>query len=125
MSRSIKGRQGDVIEAMMRLGVPALVRVGGLPADVASTAMREAIHAFCIEFGGDQFYMPRDVDYPLLARDREIFDLFDGTNTPELGRAFRLSERQVRFILHAEGERRARASAKQQTPELPGLEVPP
>lgn len=123
MTRRINGRQGDVIEAMMRLGVPALVRVAGVPDDVARTAMREAIHAFCIEWGGDTFYMPRDVDYPLLARDREIFDLFDGTNTAELGRAFRLSERQVRYILKVEGERRARA--KHHTPELPGLEAHP
>lgn len=125
MSRSIKGRQGDVIEAMLRLGVPSLVRVAGLPEGVASAAMREAIHAFCVEWGGSDFYMPRDVHYPLLARDREVFDLFDGKNTRELAHAFRLTERQITAILNAERARRTLASAKHHTPELPGLEVPP
>jgi Mor family transcriptional regulator len=119
MSRRINGRQGDVIEALMRLGVPVLVRAGGLPEATACIAMREAIHAFCIEWGGDHFYMPRDVDYPLLARDSEVFDLFDGTNTAELGRAFRLSIRQIRCILNAEGQRRRKARPAPQDQEVP------
>ncbi len=91
--------------------------VGMKPEDAYDTA-RAVIHRLGKEFGGDQFYLARDMAFPLQERDMEIFRRFNGTNYDHLAREFGLSVMRVRQIVEFV---RAAEVAKRQS-ELPGLE---
>ena len=50
--------------------------------------------------GGQDLYIPKRESLERSGRDREIRARFDGGNYRALARQFRLSERQIRTIIH-------------------------
>lgn len=119
MSRRGRTRTAEIIDILLRVSVERLCQDANLAEDAARVIMREALHSVCEKYGGDSFYFPRDIDFPLEARDREIWDKFNGANTRELAREFRLTERQVRYIVKL---MRKRATELNQL-EIPGLDA--
>lgn len=63
------------------------------------------------EHGGGAFYLARNTDYEMEARDRAMWEAFNGNNYFELVKRFELSEVRVREIIE---EQRAADRARRQ-----------
>lgn len=106
------------VQLMTDFLVEDLVQHAGMKHEDAYDCARAVVHRLGKEFGGDQFYLARDMAFPLQERDMEIFRRFRGNNYEELAREFNLSVMRVRQIVEFV---RAAEVAKRQN-ELPGLE---
>lgn len=73
-----------------------------MPSDLFHDLVRllpaEALAELQAKHGGHRHYLPRGRRAARVDRNRQIRDLFKGSNFAELARAFDLSERQVRRI---------------------------
>lgn len=81
--------------------------------------MRQIASRVCDEFGGLRIHIQQELEFDgLTARDRAIWEAYDGTNKAELALRFDLSERMVEYVIaHC-----YRMTRRLQQPELPGLQ---
>lgn len=112
------GREiSDLVARLVELGSAAMTSLG-VNAETAREAMRDVAHDWCREHGGQQLYLPRDVDFGLSRRDLEIWEAFSGSNTTALAERHGLTVRQVQSILR----RVRREQMRSRQAVLPGLE---
>ena len=118
MSRRGKPRTPELIRRLIEIGTEVLTQSASLPADEARLLMREVAHLWCAEYGGADFYLPKDLDLVREKRDEAIWRDFTGYNTFDLAQRYGLVERQILFIVSV---MRKRASSRHQI-KLPGFE---
>ena len=116
--RRSKPRTSEIVQRLVELGTARLAEDLATPPERARFVMREIAHSLCLEYGGNEYYMPKDVELALDKRDAQIWAEFKGWNSHELARKFDLTERQIRYICAV---MRKRAVALNQH-ELPGFE---
>jgi Mor family transcriptional regulator len=115
-----KPRTSEIVQRLADIGTMRLTEDAGMDADRARFIMREIAHTLCQEYGGNEFYMPKDTELALDKRDLRIWERFNGQNTWQLATEFGLTERQIRYICAV---MRKRAAALNQL-DLPGLDTP-
>lgn len=118
--RRSKPRTSEIIQRLVDIGTGRLAEDAGLEAGRARFVMREIAHALCLEYGGNEVYVPKDLELQLDKRDLQIWERFKGDNTWQLAAEFGLTERQIRYICAV---MRKRSTALNQM-ELPGLQEP-
>ena len=119
--RRSKPKTNEIVTRLVEVGVLRLVEDAGLSESMARTVIRQVVHEVCTEFGGGEFYMPKDLDFPRSKRDEEIWCKFNGANGWELAIEFGICERQIRYICTV---MRKRAVALNQL-DLPGIDATP
>lgn len=120
MARKGGRKVADFTARMVKLGAERLVRDLAATPEQAHAAMREIVHDICVEYGGTEMYIPRDMEWELSRRDLEIWEAFTGSNHTELARRFGLCERQISDIVRH--VRRVEAGKRQS--QLPGFDEP-
>lgn len=117
--RRSKPRTSEIVQRLADIGTARLVEDADMDADQARFIMREIAHTLCQEYGGNEFYMPKDTELVLDKRDLKIWERFNGQNGWQLAVEFNLTERQIRCICSV---MRKRAAALNQM-DLPGLDT--
>lgn len=115
-----KPRTSEIISRLVDIGVERLTQDTAIDATPARVIMREVAHMLCSEYGGNEFYMPKDLELARDKRDEEIWRAFTGNNGWELAAKYGLTERQIRFICAVMRKRAVRLNQL----ELPGLDEP-
>lgn len=113
-----KPRTSEIVQRLVDIGTTRLTEDAGMDADRARFICREVAHTLCKEYGGNEYYMPKDTELVLDKRDVQIWERFTGQNTWQLATEFNLTERQIRYICAV---MRKRSAALNQT-TLPGFE---
>lgn len=116
--RRSKPRTSEIVQRLVDIGTTRLVEDAGMDADRARFVVREIAHTLCQEYGGNEFYMPKDSELQLDRRDIKIWEAFNGKNIWQLATEFNLTERQIRYICAV---MRKRAASLNQT-VLPGFD---
>lgn len=119
--RRSKPRTSEIIARLVEIGSQRLAEDAAVEPGMARAVMREVAHTLCCEYGGNEIYVPKDLELPRDKRDEEIWRRFSGDNTWALAAEFGLTERQIRYICAA---MRKRARALNQA-TLPGFEEAP
>ena len=119
-----KHRSRDRVRAFVRLTVELIAKrlvteLGMMPERAAEVA-RDCAHDICLSHGGGYMYVPKDQEFELTKRDREIFDRFNGTNLHELVDQYKVTHTRIYQIV---AQVRAEELRKRQ-PVLPGMELP-
>lgn len=118
MARRGNDRAPAVIRRLTEIGAAVLVRDLGMDPQRATATMREIAHDLAKEYGGQNVYIGRDLEFDLTKRDMEIYRAHNGRNVPELALRYKLSEVQIYNILaHVR-----RQMMRKQQPRLPGFE---
>lgn len=119
----IKARSRDRIVAFVRLATEVLQRalVGlGIEESKAADAARDMVHDICAAHGAGFMYVPRDLEFELTRRDREIYERFVGTNLHELAQEYRLTHVRIyQIVAQVKAE-----ELRQRQGRLPGLDDP-
>lgn len=92
-------RTSALLEHVVASGRKLLVERLAIDGDLATEIAREWAHELAREFGGQLVYFPKDLAFQLTARDRQLWEAFNGTNHDELARRFGLSLQQVYKIV--------------------------
>jgi Mor family transcriptional regulator len=108
----------EIVQRLVEIGASRLAEDAGMADTKARFIMREVAHTLCKEYGGNEYYMPKDTELVLDKRDVQIWERFDGSNIWQLATEFNLTERQIRYICAV---MRKRSVALNQT-TLPGFE---
>jgi Mor family transcriptional regulator len=96
----------DQIEAeLLDFEVPAI------PAKLIANAVADRLAE---HWGGQTLSFPRDYMWKLVQRELEIYDLFNGSNMPDIIRASGLSDRGAHKLIKRFRQRLARQSRKDQ-----------
>ena len=118
--RRDKPKHSEIIGCFVDIGTDRLVTDVGIDPHRARTIMREIAHRLFSQYGGNEIYFPRDLDFPRYGRDEKIWLDFKGDNTWELANRYELTERQIRYICEVMRKQAARLNQL----ELPGLDEP-
>ncbi len=117
MSRD-KPKAPELVRRLIEIGAEVLTQSAPLQTDEARLLMREVAHLWCSEYGGGEFYLPKFLDPVRDKRDEAIWRDFNGSNSFELSQKYKLTERQIGFII---GLMRKRATQRNQI-NLPGFD---
>ena len=117
MARSGGKKTSAAVMQLVDIGSAAMVADLGLQPEKARMAMREIAHRWCKAVGGGQLYLQNDKEFELLERDLAIWRDWTGNNIHELVEKYKISDRQIYFIL----DHLKKHHAKQQA-MLPGLD---
>lgn len=115
-----KPHMSELVARLVEIGTQRLVDDAAMDTEQARFIMRETAHSWCSECGGEQFHLPKDMLYPLDKRDRQIWEKFTGDNVWQLSVEFKMTPRQVRYILAVLRKQVNRLNQL----ELPGIDSP-
>lgn len=65
-------------------------------------------------FGGDSIYVPKSESVIRMARDRQIYQEFNGRNVRDLMQQYNLTARHIRGIIGEQKAQRPKAGAKEE-----------
>lgn len=119
MARKGTSKTPEMVTRLVDIGVKRLVEQLNVAEEPARALMRDVAHDLCREWGGNDMYVPKNEEFELSERDRQIWAEFTGFNGAELASRYGLSVRQVRYIIALVSRRETRNSQH----ELPGLEA--
>ena len=90
----------------------------GVDKDRSEEIARDCAHDICSRHGGGFMYVPKDLEFELTKRDREIFERFNGANLHELVEQYKVTHTRIYQIV---AQVRADELRKRQG-RLPGLD---
>lgn len=120
--KQVKAKSRARVRAFVASAVAAikgrLVAELGADPTVADEIARNCAHDVCAAHGGSFMYVPKDMEFTLTKRDREIYDRYNGRNMPELVEQYGVTHTRIYQIV---AEIKAEMIAQRQG-VLPGIE---
>ena len=92
-------RVHELIEGMAASVASQLVLLANIPRSRAEKISEEVVDYVIDEFGGESFYIPRNVSGRAKKRNRQIYDEWRGDNYDELAKKYGITRQRVYAII--------------------------
>jgi len=95
MSDQYRSRGPELLIDLVDKTAQVLEQEAGLSPETARACAEAVGHQMRLEWGGQQVYFPKGAAVDISARDRQLYDEFDGHNHVHLARKYNMSVQWV------------------------------